>query len=296
MCEFCGVQPKYPGHAYCSKTCGTTAALAKEATQQIVSGLGAPVHPRLAPSNSTTGNSSTASGQNMCLNCRAKPKFQGHDYCGKTCADWAKANRDPTPQPASTPIPPPQVPGMNSTTPGPSSNRNNCVITVGSSQSFEVTTIAAKSQENAVAQTSGASGPPPDSAVAGTNSPSSSSPAVANPPAASTLCEHCFKYVKSREMEDDGTITTHSYCGIGCYKASQHSAFSSSMVPTPAAASGSQHSSMLRIERINTPVGRKILHMVQQRWQSEIARAPQVEGIYRIDLAANIYRRFDLAL
>ncbi|KAG9041766.1 hypothetical protein FS837_011775 [Tulasnella sp. UAMH 9824] len=31
-------------------------------------------------------------GQKMCLNCRQKPAFQGYDYCGKTCADWARAN------------------------------------------------------------------------------------------------------------------------------------------------------------------------------------------------------------
>lgn len=36
--------------------------------------------------------------------------------------------------------------------------------------------------------------------------------------------------------------------------------------------------------------------MVQERWQSETVRIPQVKGLYRIDLPKEIYRRFDLAL
>ncbi|KIO31485.1 hypothetical protein M407DRAFT_19622 [Tulasnella calospora MUT 4182] len=243
MCQNCHLKPVVPGHRYCSKTCGDSAkkAGATPLDDQSISGMRAPQP--VAGSTSTTSNTST--DQKMCRNCRSKPIFPGHDYCGKTCADWVK------------------------------------------------------SQENSVAQTASASGPPNSAAGPKSRSYNSSDNVetpVSNPPATSNLCEHCFTYVKSREMEEDGTIVTHSHCGIGCYKAAQHTVFASSTIPAPAAASVSQNSLRLRAERMNTPVGRKVLLMVQERWQSEIVRIPQVKGIYRIDLPVNIYQRFDLAL
>ncbi|KAG8927551.1 hypothetical protein FRC01_007270 [Tulasnella sp. 417] len=157
------------------------------AAQQNVSGVRARSPPPETESTSTPADFSTTSDQNMCLNCRAKPKLQGHDYCGKACADWAKANRPPTPQPASTPMPLPPVTAGNSTTPSPSSTIpqqlcRNCRVKpkFGDHDYCGKTPVAcadwAKSQENAKAQTAGASGPP-DSAVEGPNSPSSSSSA-----------------------------------------------------------------------------------------------------------------------
>ncbi|KAG8913356.1 hypothetical protein FRC00_002558 [Tulasnella sp. 408] len=149
----------------------------------------------------------------------------------------------------------------------------------------------------------------------------------ADAPAASSLCENCLTRAKSTELDEDGTTITHPYCGIRCYQASQRTTFPASTIPapaatnpTPAATDGSQDSFKLRTERANGPVARKsrstitlivfqicaddprttapqlVLLMLQDLWQSDTARTPQLRSIYRIDLPVEMYRRFDLAL
>ncbi|KAG8932682.1 hypothetical protein FRC00_014359 [Tulasnella sp. 408] len=125
----------------------------------------------------------------------------------------------------------------------------------------------------------------------------------ADAPTASNLCENCLTRAKSTELDEDGTTITHPYCGIRCYQASQRTTFPASTIPapaatnpTPAATEGSQDTFKLRTERANGPVARKILLMLQDLWQSDTARTPQLKSIYRIDLPVEMYRRFDLAL
>lgn len=36
--------------------------------------------------------------------------------------------------------------------------------------------------------------------------------------------------------------------------------------------------------------------MMKERWKSDELGSPQLQGIYRIDLSKEVYRRFDLAL
>ncbi|KAG9043391.1 hypothetical protein FS837_009669 [Tulasnella sp. UAMH 9824] len=62
------------------------------------------------------------SGQKTCLvgslfvilcpiwNCKQKPAYQGYDYCGKTCADWARAN--PPAAARAAPSQPPEPPKL----------------------------------------------------------------------------------------------------------------------------------------------------------------------------------------
>ncbi|KAG8911259.1 hypothetical protein FRC01_005813 [Tulasnella sp. 417] len=119
------------------------------------------------------------------------------------------------------------------------------------------------------------------------------------PPLPTQTCAkyHCATYVKSREMDEDGVVTTHSYCGIACYKASlEQNGFPSSTVSARGAEPDDQGALNLRVERLNTPIGRKILNTVQERWKSDEITGLQVKGIYRIDLPGQVYRRFDLAL
>ncbi|KAG8917077.1 hypothetical protein FRC01_002674 [Tulasnella sp. 417] len=98
-------------------------------------------------------------------------------------------------------------------------------------------------------------------------------------------------------MDEDGEVTTHSYCGIACYKASfEQNGFPSSTVSVRGAEPDDQGALNLRVERLNTPIGRKILNTVQERWKSDEIPGLQVKGIYRIDLPGQVYRRFDLAL
>ncbi|TEB34607.1 hypothetical protein FA13DRAFT_1789019 [Coprinellus micaceus] len=52
LCDYCHLKPKFAGHLYCSKTCGTQAAT-------------------------------------LCNYCHKKPKFQNFEYCGKNCANLA---------------------------------------------------------------------------------------------------------------------------------------------------------------------------------------------------------------
>lgn len=82
MCQNCHLKPVFPGHRYCSKTCGDSAkkAGATPLDDQSISGMRAPQP--VAGSTSTTSNTST--DQKMCRNCRSKPIFPGHDYCGKS--------------------------------------------------------------------------------------------------------------------------------------------------------------------------------------------------------------------
>ncbi|KAG8937640.1 hypothetical protein FRC00_003060 [Tulasnella sp. 408] len=52
----------------------------------------------------------------------------------------------------------------------------------------------------------------------------------------------------------------------------------------------------LVLERFKTPIGRSILKMMRERWQSDELGIFQLKGIYRIGLSEDVYRRFDLAL
>ncbi|KAG9029853.1 hypothetical protein FS837_003458 [Tulasnella sp. UAMH 9824] len=110
------------------------------------------------------------------------------------------------------------------------------------------------------------------------------------------LCENCYARPKSQEKDDDGTLITHSYCGIRCALTSQSSTLLASNIPAPAAGTISKNPSDLLLERFKTPIGRSILLMMQERWQSDELGPSELKSVYRIGLSEDVYRRFDLAL
>jgi len=62
LCDYCQQKPKFNGHTYCSKTCGSLAQ----------------------------AQSNTVANSNMCHYCGLKPKFANYNYCGKNCANAAQ--------------------------------------------------------------------------------------------------------------------------------------------------------------------------------------------------------------
>ncbi|KIO17319.1 hypothetical protein M407DRAFT_228650 [Tulasnella calospora MUT 4182] len=232
--------------------------------------------------------------QKICLNCRVRPSSSGYDYCGRNCAVNAASQGNSAPQTADSLKAPHPVaestPNLysSSSAPPPTTLRN------GSAENVSICAVNANSRRNSAAQATSASRPP--NSGAGRNVPpynSSTGGQAFNAPPASNFCE----YVKSQEMGEDGVVTTHPYCGIGCYKASlEQTGFPLSTIPARAAASVSQDALNIRVERLNTPIGRKILKTVQECWKSDKIQSPQVKRIYRIDLPGQVYRRFDLAL
>ncbi|KAG8902989.1 hypothetical protein FRC01_009386, partial [Tulasnella sp. 417] len=114
------------------------------------------------------------------------------------------------------------------------------------------------------------------------------------------MCDNCGKRWKSMELKDDGEMVTHRFCGILCYEASRTAAVPSSMIPAPApapaAASSRADAIGLREEGSNAPIGRKVLLMMQERWESDSVSMSKLKSIYRIDLPGSVYRRFDFAL
>lgn len=136
---------------------------------------------------------------------------------------------------------------------------------------------------------------PPNTVVQSSTAPyrSSIEPDTVSP---STMCENCHARPRSQETEDDGTITTHPYCGFGCFIASQRSIAPAPNVPAPAAAPNGRSPSRLLMERDGSPIRRSILFMMRERWHAEELGAPQLKSVYRIDLPGQVYRRFDLAL
>ncbi|KIO31487.1 hypothetical protein M407DRAFT_5090 [Tulasnella calospora MUT 4182] len=115
-------------------------------------------------------------------------------------------------------------------------------------------------------------------------------------PEASNLCENCYTRPKSQETDGEGTVITLPYCGVRCSLTSQRSILPLSNIPVPAAAPMSRNLSNLLMERVNTPIWRSILLMMQDRWKSDELGTPQLKDMYRIDLPGQVYRRFDLAL
>lgn len=93
-------------------------------------------------------------------------------------------------------------------------------------------------------------------------------------------------------------MVTHRYCGILCYEASRNATVPASMIPAPAPApaSGRTDSIGLREEGASAPIGRKILLMMQERWDSDAVSMTKLKSIYRVDLPGQVYRRFDFAL
>lgn len=114
----------------------------------------------------------------------------------------------------------------------------------------------------------------------------------------SNLCENCGKRGKSWESKEDGSIVQHRYCGILCHEASRSTTPPASIIPAPApvAAANRADAITLREEGSNAPIGRKILLMMQERWDSNNVSMTKLKSIYRVDLPGKIYRRFDFAL
>ncbi|KAG8970952.1 hypothetical protein FRC05_011626 [Tulasnella sp. 425] len=110
------------------------------------------------------------------------------------------------------------------------------------------------------------------------------------------MCEKCSVRPKSREVNEDGEQITHRYCGILCYEAAQRSIPPSSTIPAPVVSFEGGKPLKFCIERSDTPIGRKILLTMEERWESKEACNPQLRCIYRLDLKGEVYRRFDLAL
>ncbi|KAG8922397.1 hypothetical protein FRC00_007484, partial [Tulasnella sp. 408] len=70
------------------------------------------------------------------------------------------------------------------------------------------------------------------------------------------------------------------------------------MIPAaiPVAASSRSDAIALREEDANAPIGKRILFMMQSRWNSDTVSMIKLKSIYRIDLPGKVYRRFDFAL
>ncbi|KAG8902991.1 hypothetical protein FRC01_009385, partial [Tulasnella sp. 417] len=195
----------------------------------------------------------------MCDYCGVRPKHGNHPYCGKTCANQ-------------------------------------------SAQGKPYTTINQPTNQWTSAN-------PGQDQSQGVSNATSDSKAPTDP----SLCEasfccvlfamplaNCGKRWKSMELKDDGEMVTHRFCGILCYEASRNAAVPSSMIPAPApapaAASSRADAIGLREEGSNAPIGRKVLLMMQERWESDSVSMSKLKSIYRIDLPGSVYRRFDFAL
>ncbi|KAF8141845.1 hypothetical protein EV363DRAFT_1425867 [Boletus edulis] len=93
LCENCHKRPKSGTHRFCGKTCAAQAA-AKPARSKQSQSKG-----HAAPRNAGHQKGAPAPQKvvQLCSHCGQKPKFNGFDYCGKSCAALAGATQ-PTAQ------------------------------------------------------------------------------------------------------------------------------------------------------------------------------------------------------
>ncbi|KIK66880.1 hypothetical protein GYMLUDRAFT_55515 [Collybiopsis luxurians FD-317 M1] len=103
LCDYCHIKPKFGQYNYCSKTCaGQAPSKAGGAGNALGLNFNLPnnakptatAKPRVPPAN----NNST-----LCDYCKKTPKHPGYDYCGKSCAQNAKAGVNTNPAAANQP-------------------------------------------------------------------------------------------------------------------------------------------------------------------------------------------------
>ncbi|KAG8945927.1 hypothetical protein FRC04_012179 [Tulasnella sp. 424] len=205
----------------------------------------------------------------MCEYCGVRPKYGNYSYCGKTCATEGSKWKPPsTSASTSTALPN----NYQYAPPPPPPN-----YTQGQSEIAYYGTTYVKFVRGEF-------------------------PLVkwlcSKTPMLACFPQNCGKRGKSWESKEDGSIVQHRYCGILCHEASQSTTPPASIIPAPApvAAASRADAITLREEGSNAPIGRKILLMMQERWDSNNVSMTKLKSIYRVDLPGKIYRRFDFAL
>ncbi|KAI9573926.1 hypothetical protein HD554DRAFT_2053957 [Boletus coccyginus] len=111
LCENCHKRPQYGTHNFCGKACATQAAAKPARSKQS--------QPQAKPGPRNAGPRKGAPAPQkaiqLCIHCGQKPKFNGFDYCGKSCA--ALAGTTQTKPPATKGIPTKQKTTGSSNTP-----------------------------------------------------------------------------------------------------------------------------------------------------------------------------------
>lgn len=121
-------------------------------------------------------------------------------------------------------------------------------------------------------------------------------PAARAPTQIEYPCEECGELPRAQRREPSGSTVIYPYCGQTiCTKLPSVPPVSVSSIPTPAAV-GHSDSISIQPEDPRDPVVKTVLHNMESRWASGDTRLKEIKAVYRLDLSASIYRRFDTAL
>ncbi|KIO17878.1 hypothetical protein M407DRAFT_32432 [Tulasnella calospora MUT 4182] len=101
---------------------------------------------------------------------------------------------------------------------------------------------------------------------------------------------------RAQRRQPNGSTLFYPFCGqTSCTRLPSVPPVSLSSIPAPAAA-GDSDSVSIRPEDPRDPVAKKIVLDMENRWASDETQLSEIKAIYRLDLSASIYRRFDTAL